>query len=301
MRPVTRWRALAIPRIALMILGVAASSCSNTVTKTDEPKAAIPTTTRVSPPKSLRKSKTTAHASTATTTSTSTTTDSARASGSIMSSSRDSTPDSPSGSTATGNTATPDSAVAELPTKSNLPNEAKSRWQVGQGEVHVICPLTVGGSFDAKTTSLTASVVPAASRHPSYMGSFSVDLRTLDTGIDLRNEHLRNSYLEVAKGDGFEKAVFSDISLGEVDPETFQGQTSFTGTFLLHGVKRTITGRAEIHRSPTSVRVEANFPVTLADYGIAKPQYLGIGVKNQVQVKVAFAARPVITSARVSQ
>ena len=297
MRPVTLWRALAIPRIALIVVGVAASSCNNTVTKTDEPKATISTTTKVSPPKSLRKSKTTAHASTATATAT----DSTRAPGSIRSSSRDSTSDSPSSSTASGNTATPDNAVAELPTKSNLPNEAKSRWQVGQGEVHVICPLTVGGSFDAKTTSLTASVAPAASRHPSYMGNFSVDLRTLDTGIDLRNEHLRNSYLEVAKGDGFEKAVFSDISLGDVDPETFQGQTSFTGTFLLHGVRRTVTGRAEIRRSPSSVRVEASFPVTLADYGIAKPQYLGIGVKSQVQVKVAFAARPVVTSARVSQ
>ena len=30
--------------------------------------------------------------------------------------------------------------------------------------------------------------------------SFSVDLRTLDTGIGLRNAHLRDNYLEVSRG-----------------------------------------------------------------------------------------------------
>jgi hypothetical protein len=33
--------------------------------------------------------------------------------------------------------------------------------------------------------------------------------------------------------------------------------------------------------------------VTITDYGIAKPQYLGVGVKNQVQVRVSLAATPV--------
>lgn len=301
MRPITKWRALAMPLIVLIVAGLA-SSCSNTAdepraTKTDELKATTTPTRKASTPKGLRKSNTTTRA-----TAKPTTTDSTRTSASITSSSPGSTSDGTSDSTTRGNTGTPENAVAEEPsTKSNLPNLVKNSWRVGQGEVHVICPMTVGGSFDAKTTSLTASVAPAASRHPSYMGNFSVDLRTLDTGIDMRNEHLRNRYLEVAKGDGFERAVFSDIYLGEVDPATYQGQTSFTGTFLLHGVKKTVTGRAEIRRSPSSVRVEASFPVTLADYGIAKPQYLGIGVKSQVQVKVAFAATPVATSARVSQ
>lgn len=288
-----------MPLIALSVAGLAVSSCDNTVTKTDEPKPTTTATTKASIPKAVRKSNTTAHAPKAKATSTAA--DSTRTVGSIASSSPDSTSDSTSDSTTRGNSGTPEKAVAEeLSTKSNLSQQVKNSWRVGQGEVHVICPMTVGGSFDAKTTSLTASVAPADSRHPSYMGNFSVDLRTLDTGIDMRNEHLRNTYLEVTKGDGFERAVFSDIYLGEVDPATFQGQTSFTGTFLLHGVRKTVTGRAEIRRSPSSVRVEASFPVTLADYGIAKPQYLGIGVKSQVQVKVAFAATPVATSARVS-
>jgi hypothetical protein len=35
--------------------------------------------------------------------------------------------------------------------------------------------------------------------------------------------------------------------------------------------------------------VTASFPVNLPDYSIRKPRYLGVGVKDIVQVEVAFA------------
>jgi YceI-like protein len=165
-------------------------------------------------------------------------------------------------------------------------------WHVLRGEVRVVCPLTVGGSFEAKAPALSGDLAVAGERPLLLTGSLSVDLRTLDTGIGLRNEHLRNVYLEVSKGDGFENAVLSDIRLGDVDPATFQGRTTFSGTFLLHGVKATVGGPAEIHREGASVRIEASFPVVLADYGIVKPQYLGVGVKSEVLVKASLVAAP---------
>jgi polyisoprenoid-binding protein YceI len=165
-------------------------------------------------------------------------------------------------------------------------------WRI-EGEVRVTCPMTVGGSFEAKTTALGGTVALTAARPPAFGGELSVDLKTLDTGIDLRNHHLRDNYLEVAKGEGFETATLTEIRLGDVDAETFQGRTEFTGTFLLHGTKKPVAGQAEIARTGQSVRVEATFPVTIADYGIAKPQYLGVGVKSQVQVKVSLVATPV--------
>jgi YceI-like protein len=77
--------------------------------------------------------------------------------------------------------------------------------------VRVICPMTIGGSFDAKTTALRGSVTASASDSPVFDGSLAVDLRTLDTGIALRNEHLRENYLEVDKGPGFDTATLSKI------------------------------------------------------------------------------------------
>jgi len=148
----------------------------------------------------------------------------------------------------------------------------------------------VGGSFEAKTTVVTGSVSLATARPAAFVGELSADLKTLDSGIELRNEHMRDNYLEVGKAAGFDKAVISDIHLGDVDAESFSGRTSFSGTLALHGMSAPVKGPAEVRREGGSVIIEASFPLLLADFGIAKPQYLGIGVKNEVQVKVSLIA-----------
>ena len=163
-------------------------------------------------------------------------------------------------------------------------------WHVDGGQVTVVCPLTVGGSFEAKTTSVEGTVTPDPSKPSALSGELAVDLATLDTGISLRNRHLRDNYLEVQKGAGFERAVLSDIVLEADDAERFEGRTRFTGTLLLHGTKRPVEGEAELERSGPGVTVKASFPVTLAEFGIAEPRYLGVGVRDEVQVKVAFGA-----------
>jgi len=166
-------------------------------------------------------------------------------------------------------------------------------WHVIRGEVKILCPMTVGGGFEAKTPALVGTLALAGSHPLALGGDLVVDLKTLETGIGLRDDHMRNEYLEVGKGDGFDKAVLSDLQLGEVDPGAFQGRTAFTGNLALHGVKAKVKGQADVHREGATVRVDATFPVTIADYGIAKPQYLGVGVRSEVQVKVSL----VLTSA----
>src|SRR5574339_134056 len=91
-------------------------------------------------------------------------------------------------------------------------------WRVGQADVRVICPMTIGGSFDAKTTALSGSVTASATGS-RVDGTLAVDLRTLDTGIGLRNEHLRNNYLEVDKGPRFDTASLSEIDLNGFNPD----------------------------------------------------------------------------------
>jgi len=172
----------------------------------------------------------------------------------------------------------------------NAGTAAPNSWRVSQGEIRVLCPLTVGGSFEAKTAALAGAVSLATVRPAAFVGELSVDLTTLDSGIGLRNEHMRGNYLEVGKGAGFDKAVISNIHLGDVDAETFSGRSSFAGTLALHGASAPVKGQAQIRREGKGVRVEASFPLALADFGIAKPQYLGVGVKSEVQVKVSFVA-----------
>jgi polyisoprenoid-binding protein YceI len=169
-------------------------------------------------------------------------------------------------------------------------------WRVGTGEVVVRCPLTVGGSFEAKTSALSGHVAADPAQPGRLAGELSVDLTTLDSGIGLRNTHMREKYLETGRGDGFNRAVLDDIRLGVPDVAAFAGTTSFSGTLLVHGTRKPVRGDARLARSGSDVRVEATFPVTLPEFGVPKPRYLGVGVKDQVQVRVTFTAASAVTA-----
>jgi len=162
-------------------------------------------------------------------------------------------------------------------------------WRIADADVSVKCPMTVGGSFDTKTAALSGTITTSA-RPAAFDGTLAVDLRTLDTGISLRNEHLREKYLEVDKGAGYDQAVLSDLVLQGLNTDAPAGKGSFTGSLMLHGVKKTVTGPVEIRQAGTGWRVRASFPVNLPDYNIDKPRYLGVGVKDTVQVSVTFTA-----------
>ena len=165
-------------------------------------------------------------------------------------------------------------------------------FRVERGDLRVTVPLKPGGAFEAKTTSIAGSVTLGVGKPLPLTGDLSVGLASIDTGIDLRNQHLREKYLEIAKGPGFDKAVLSDLRLNDADGEGFEGRTAFSGALLLHGVKRPVSGTGEIRRAGRGVRVEASFPLTLTDFAIEPPEYLGVGVANRVLVRVQLVAVP---------
>jgi polyisoprenoid-binding protein YceI len=167
---------------------------------------------------------------------------------------------------------------------------AAGSWRVTQADVSVKCPMTIGGSFDAKTAALSGTLTTGGAN--TIDGSLAVDLRMLDTGIGLRNEHLREKYLEVDKGAGYDTAVLSAIALKGVNPDAPEGKGSFTGSLALHGVTKTVGGPVEVRKAGAGLRVKASFPVNLPDYNIPEPRYLGVGVKNMVRVDVTFTTTP---------
>src|SRR6218665_2980975 len=83
-----------------------------------------------------------------------------------------------------------------------LPAAAQS-WRVTGGHVTGGCPLTLGGRFEAKTSAVSGDVtVPDGTREIG--GAFSVDLRTLDTGIGFRTTHLGWYYPQLLRGPAHE-------------------------------------------------------------------------------------------------
>ena len=167
--------------------------------------------------------------------------------------------------------------------------QANGQYRVSGGDVTVVCPLTVGGSFEARTRTLSGEVV-ASEGQPTLNGTLKVDLQTLETGIGLRDRHMRNNYLEVQKGPEFALATLEQIRIEKLD-----GQTTFKGTLLLHGQRKEVSGTAQLKQQDGRVRVEAQFPVKVSEFAIPKPTYLGVGVADDVQVKVTLTAERQVT------
>ena len=164
---------------------------------------------------------------------------------------------------------------------------ANGPMRVTTGEVSVMCPLTVGGSFEAKTNAVTGEVGVASGPEEPLKGELIVDLQKLQTGIGLRDRHMKDNYLEVKRGEEFAAARLQQITV-----DALEGKTSFRGVLMLHGERREVSGVANIKPTGDGYRVEASFPVSISDFEIPDPKYLGVGVKDQVQVRVNFTVAP---------
>lgn len=168
------------------------------------------------------------------------------------------------------------------------PGTQSSTWVARDGDVRVLCPLTVGGSFEARTKMLSGSARPGPQAAAPWVGEFLVQLSGLDTGIALRTQHMREEYLEVDKGPDYARAVLTEIRLAGIDAAMPSGKGTFSARLRLHGVERPVTGQVELRRSGSGVHVRASFPVALEQFSIATPRYLGVGVKDEVTVQVSF-------------
>ena len=161
-------------------------------------------------------------------------------------------------------------------------------YRVRSGAISVRCSMTVGGSFEIRTASPIGELHLTSSEQRDVDGSVRVDLAALRTGIDLRDRHLRERYLEVGRGDGFSYAVLSSLRLDlEADPD-LAAKGRFAADLLVHGETRRISGEVEIRPTADGVELDVDFPIRISDFGIRRPRHLGVGVRDEVQVEVAL-------------
>jgi polyisoprenoid-binding protein YceI len=116
-------------------------------------------------------------------------------------------------------------------------------------------------------------------------GTISAKLDDLDTGIALRNEHMKNKYLEIGK---FPDAAFKldplSLPAGEGD---FKG-IPFKGTLTLHGVEKPVAGFADIVTKNNVQSISATFTTKVGDYGVKSPSFAGITMADDVKVKISL-------------
>ena len=60
----------------------------------------------------------------------------------------------------------------------------------------------------------------------------------------------------------------------------------------LHGQEHALKGRAEVERKGQSFTASIAFPLKISEYGISIPNYAGITIEDEVQVKIQLKGNP---------
>lgn len=164
----------------------------------------------------------------------------------------------------------------------------------------IVVPLLVAA------TRLTGE--PVAGFHGRGPGGFGVDGKThqlrieddgttlkitvalagLQTGIGLRDKHMREKYLQVDKyPDVVLEVPWSGVKLPG-DGQT--GEGSAPGKMTLHGKSKDVQVKYRIVRTGTRYQVTGNVPLNLKDYDIDVPSYLGVTVQPDIDTSASFTA-----------
>lgn len=169
-------------------------------------------------------------------------------------------------------------AFGAAPVDINFSNNTGSTEFRATGHPHVLHVVGKGSgpSGDIHVTDKVAS------------GVLNFDLISLDSGIEMRDEHMKNKYLEVGK---YPKAQLTIAKLQL--PQEIAGkpfvitEAPFQGTLLLHGVSKPIVGTVTLKGDGVNaLALDSKFSLKLSDFGIEIPSYAGVTIADDVQVNV---------------
>lgn len=114
---------------------------------------------------------------------------------------------------------------------------------------------------------------------------FEVDLTTLDTGIDLRNRHMRDNYLETDK---YRFTFFE----GKIDKINKSAENKYdvevSGKMFIHGVTKEIFVPGTLTSVGGGYLVESNFVVALSDYNVDIPQLMFMKIDEGMKIHLKF-------------
>ena len=107
-----------------------------------------------------------------------------------------------------------------------------------------------------------------------------IKLGSFRTGMKLRDEHMRENYLETSK---FPEAVF----IGKIKAfDQKSGDAEVEGTLNLHGVeKQNIRIRGNVSSKDNGFLLKAEFPILLKDFQIQIPRLVFLELNNEIKIE----------------
>lgn len=154
--------------------------------------------------------------------------------------------------------------------------------------------------FTGRTNKVTGQTVIPIEDVAKATGAIKVDVASLDTGIGLRNEHMRGT-IEAEK---YPVATFQLTKLtvpgNRLKPNAPVAGT-VTGQMTLHGVTRTLTAPVELvylpeqdanYRPGDWVQITSSFKLKLSDYKIPLPKpVMGVKVADELAIDFTSMAK----------
>lgn len=119
---------------------------------------------------------------------------------------------------------------------------------------------------------------------------FEVELNTLDTGIGLRNRHMRENYLET---DNYPKAYFKGKIINASVAATDSFMVEASGTFHVHGADRPLNVTGTLIRSGNLLEIKTAFVVKLSDYNIEIPSIMFYKIDENMRVEADFFVKEI--------
>lgn len=133
--------------------------------------------------------------------------------------------------------------------------------------VEVVVKLSPVGSYTAKTSQVQGSVKTNGSK--VMASNVRVQTKTLKTGIPLRDKHTQERLLADR---------FPEIILISGEGESGKGK----GIIKIKGIEKPVSG----HYKVDGQMLKAAFKLSIKQFGIENVKYLGVGVKDDVEIKV---------------
>jgi polyisoprenoid-binding protein YceI len=142
--------------------------------------------------------------------------------------------------------------------------------------------------IDGLGSGLTGSLKVAGNL---VSGKATFPLSTLDTGVGLRDRHLKDEFLQVQKFPDAELTL-NNVSLDKnpIANGFSQDKVPFTGILKVHGVSHPVNGTIDLSTAVGTTKGDAQFGIKISDFGFPEPKFMGMKVNDDVQVKVHLEA-----------
>lgn len=144
-------------------------------------------------------------------------------------------------------------------------------------------------NFDGKTDKIDGYFI--AESIEKLKGSelyFETQVGTFETGIGLRNRHMREDYLHTEK---YPLSHFKgNITDSKMISETEYDVTA-KGKLFLHGVTKDITINGKIYKLKDGFKIKSDFVVKLTDYKIKVPKFMFVRISEDIQLQLDFSVK----------